>query len=119
MEEGELNNVMANRVSSIVRGIGRALPAYADKRAEAIEGAGRAAENRGFFRSGARMRDQFRAGRDVDRERMNFEAQARDQITDLYATNAMDIARLRRELAEQGITGAQNVTLANAEAGIF
>lgn len=65
------------------------------------------------------MRDQFRAGRDVDRERMNFEAEIMDNLSDLYSTNALDIARLRRGLAEEGITGAQNVTIANAEAGIF
>lgn len=111
--------MVANRAGALVRRLGRELPAYADRRAEAVEGAGRAAESRGFYRSGARMRDQFRAGRDVDRERMNFEAEIMDQLSDLYSGNALDIARLRRNLAEQGITGAQNVTLANAEAGIY
>ncbi len=65
------------------------------------------------------MTDQFRAGSDVDRERMNFEANIRDQIAELYGTNALDIARLRQGLTEQGINGAQDVTLANANAGIY
>lgn len=119
VEEAEIQNVLGTRVGALVRQLGRELPAYADKRERAIEGAGIAAEGRGFFRSGARMTQQNRAGMDVDRERMNFEASIRDQIAELYGTSALDIARLRRDLAEQGITGAQNVTLANAEAGIY
>ena len=119
VEEAELQNVLGTRVGALTRQLGRELPAYADKRERAVEGAGNAAESRGFFRSGARMQDQARAGIDVDRERMNFEASIRDEIADLYGTGALDIARLRRDLAEQGITGAQNVTLANAAAGIF
>jgi len=55
----------------------------------------------------------------VDRERNNFESGIRDQIAEMYGVNALDIARIRQGLAEQGITGAQNVTLANANAGIF
>lgn len=119
VEEAELNNVLGTRVGALTRSIGRALPAYADKRAEAIEGAGNAAESRGFFRSGQRMTNQFRAGRDVDRERMNFEAETRDKMADLYGTNALDIARIRREMIERGITGAQDVAITNAEAGIY
>lgn len=119
IEESELNNVLGTRVGALTRSIGRELPAYADKRAEAIESAGNAAESRGFYRSGQRMTDQFRAGRDVDRERMNFEATTRDQIAELYSTNALDVARIRRELIEKGITGAQDVAIANAQAGIY
>lgn len=119
MDEADLNTVLGNRVGAIVRGIGRQLPAYAEQRVRAVEGAGNAAESRGMFRSGARMQDQARAGMDVDRERMNYEAEQRDKLGELYSTHAMDVARLRRELAEQGITGAQNVTLANAQAGKF
>ena len=119
VEEGALNNVLGTRVSALVRQLGRELPAYADKRERAVEGAGNAAESRGFYRSGQRMTDQFRAGNDVDRERNNFEAGIRDQIAEMYGVNALDIARIRQGLAEQGITGAQNVTLANANAGIF
>ena len=102
-----------------MRQLGRELPAYADKRERAVEGAGNASESRGFFRSGQRMTDQARAGYDVDRERNNFESGIRDQIAEMYGVNALDIARIRQGLAEQGITGAQNVTLANANAGIF
>lgn len=119
VEEGALNNVLGTRVSALVRQLGRELPAYADKRERAVEGAGSAAESRGFFRSGQRMTDQARAGYDVDRERNNFESGIRDQIAEMYGVNALDIARIRQGLAEQGITGAQNVTLANANAGIF
>ena len=119
VEEGALNNVLGTRVSALVRQLGRELPAYADKRERAVEGAGNASESRGFFRSGQRMTDQARAGYDVDRERNNFESGIRDQIAEMYGVNALDIARIRQGLAEQGITGAQNVTLANANAGIF
>ena len=119
VEESEIQNILGTRVGALVRQLGRELPAYADKRDRAVEGAGMAAESRGLFRSGARMTQQNRAGMDVDRERMNFEASIRDQIAELYGTSALDIARLRRDLAEQGITGAQNVTLANAAAGIY
>ncbi len=119
VEEGTLNNVLGTRVSALVRQLGRELPAYADKRERAVEGAGNASESRGFFRSGQRMTDQARAGYDVDRERNNFESGIRDQIAEMYGVNALDIARIRQGLAEQGITGAQNVTLANANAGIF
>lgn len=118
-EESELGNILGQRQGALVRQLGRQLPAYADQRTEAVEAAGAASEARGLYRSGARMRDQFRAGRDVDRARMDFEAGIRDQLGELSAMNALDIARLRRGLVEEGITGGQNVTLANAEAGIF
>jgi len=119
VEESALNNVLGTRVSSLVRQLGRELPAYADKRERAVEGAGNAAESRGFFRSGQRMTDQFRAGYDVDRERNNFEAGIRDQIAELYGVNALDIARIRQGLTEEGINGAQQVTLNNAQGGIY
>lgn len=119
VEEAALQNVLGTRIGALTRQLGRELPAYADKRDQAVENAGLAAESRGFFRSGQRMTDQARAGLAVDRERNNFEANIRDQMAELYGTNAMDIARLRQQLAEQGITGAQNVTLANANAGIY
>lgn len=114
-----MQNVLGTRVGALVRGLNRQLPAYADRRERAIEGAGLAAEDRGMFRSGARMRDQVRAGIDVDRDRMNYEAETRDRIAELYSTNALDVARKRRELAERGIDGAQNVQIANANAGIY
>jgi hypothetical protein len=40
---------------------------------------------------------------------MDFEAETRDRIAELYSTNAMDVARRRRELAERGIDSAQTV----------
>lgn len=118
IDEANVNILTGHRVNSLTRQLGRALPAYADKRKEAIRGAGYAAEDRGMFASGLRMRDQTEAARDVDRERLDFEAQIRDSIGEIYMTSAMDIAQLRRQLMEQGLSAAQANAIANAEAGI-
>jgi len=118
VEEAELQNVLGTRVGALVRGLGRKLPYYADQRERAIEGAGQAAESRGLYRSGARMKAQTRAGIDVDRDRMDFESDTRDRIAELYSNNALDVARKRRELAEQGINSAQTVQINNAQAGL-
>lgn len=118
VEEAGINNVLATRVGALTRQLGRALPAYADKQTRMVENAGNAAESRGMFRSSGRMRDQYRAAADVDRERQDYEAQIRDQIAELYANNALNIARIRQGLTEQGFTGAQNVDIGNAKAGL-
>lgn len=119
VEEAEITNILNTRVGALTRQLGRKLPAYAEAKAQAIKGTGQEYEGRGFFRSGNRVQEQARVGRESDRERMDYEADVRDQIAELYGVSAMDIARLRREQAEQAILGAQNTAINNANAGIY
>ena len=119
VQESELQNVAALRVNSLTRQLGRELPAYAEQRDRAVRQVGESFEDRGVYRSGMRQVRQADAGREVDRARNNFEAGIRDQISGTYATGAADIAALRRQLAEQGITSAQTVAVNNANSGIY
>ena len=119
VQESELQNVAGLRVNSLVRQLGRGLPAYAEQRDTAVRQTGESFEDRGVFRSGMRQIRQADAGRAVDRDRNEFEAGIRDQISGTYATGASDIAALRRQLAEQGINSSQTVAINNAQSGIY
>lgn len=119
VEEADLQNVAAQRVSALTRQLARGLPGYAQQRTDAIAGVGHQFEDRGVFRSGNRQIKQADAAREIDRSRNEFEVGLRDQIAGTYLNTAADIARLRRGLAEQNINSAQNVALANANSGIY
>lgn len=118
VDEGNIGLMTGFHADSLQRKLGRALPSYAEQRTNAIRGAGEEAEQRGMFRSGRRITNQAQAGRDVDRERMDFEAGIRDQIGELYLNAAMDVANLRRQFLEQGYDAATANALANANAGL-
>ena len=119
VEEADLQNVAAQRVSALTRQLARGLPGYAQQKTDAIQGVGNQFEDRGIFRGGMRQVKQADAGREVDRARNEFELGIRDNIAGTYTNTALDIARLRRGLAEQNINSAQNVALANASSGIY
>ena len=87
-------------------------------REKAVDQAGSSWEDRGLYQSGGRMSDQAEAGQDVDRQRMDFEAGIRDQVSEQYLTTALDVARLRRELTEKGMSAAQANAIASAQAGL-
>jgi len=119
VEDADLQNVAAQRVSALTRQLARGLPGYAQQKQDAVTSVGNEFEDRGVFRSGMRQVKQADAGRAVDTARNEFEAGLRDQIAGTYTNTAADIARLRRGLAEQNINSAQNVALANANSGIY
>jgi len=119
VEESAIQNVANQRVSSLTRQMARQLPVYAQNRQDAVQNVGNSWEDRGMYRSGQRIVKQADAGREVDRQRDEYLANTNDQIAGTYLTTAADIARLRRGLAEQGITSAQTVAMNNANSGIY
>jgi hypothetical protein len=118
VDEANLNILTGHRVNSLTRQLGRALPVYAEKKEVAMRDTGSSFEDRGMFRSGGRMVAQADVGRAVDRERLDYEAGIRDQIMELYLTNGMDVAAIRRDLMEQGLSAAAANAIINAEAGL-
>lgn len=118
VEESTLNALLGHRVGALTRELGRGLPAYAEKRENAIRDTGFGFEDSGMYRSGTRLDKQAEVARGVDRERMDWEAGLRDQIGELYMLNAVDIAQLRRQLLEQGFDSTQATAIANASAGL-
>lgn len=118
VEEADINTLTGFRVGALTRQLGRALPAYAERRETAVRDTGRAYEDRGMYSSGARHDAQAEAGRAIDRERLDFEAGIRDEIGEMYLTTAMDIASLRRQLMERGLDYAAADVIARAEAGL-
>ena len=118
VEEGNINILAGTRADALQRQLNRGLPAYAEQREQAVEGAGDAAESRGMYRSGRRMTEQARVGRESDRARMDFETGIRDQMTELFLNNAMQIATIRRDFLERGYDYATANAIANAQAGL-
>lgn len=118
VDEANVNALTGWRVNSLTRQLGRALPAYAERREHAIRDTGIEHEGRGMYRSGARISGQAEAARAVDRQRMDYEAGIRDEIGELYLRTAMDVAEIRRNLVEQGLDYAAADVIARAEAGL-
>ena len=119
VEESALQNVANQRVSALTRQMARQLPVYAQQRQDAVQGVGNAYEDRGMFRGGQRITDQAKAGREVDRQQLEYTTGVQDQLGGIYLSTAADIAARRRALAEQGINSAQTVALNNANSGIY
>lgn len=119
VEESALQNVANQRVSALTRQMARQLPVYAQNRQQGIENVGNSWEDRGLYKSGGRIKGQADSALASDRQRDEYLAGARDDIASTYLTTAADIARLRRGLAEQGITSAQTVAMNNASSGIY
>ena len=118
VEESTQNALLGHRVGALTRELARGLPAYAVQRERAVEDTGNTWEDRGMYRSGNRIKGQFDAASDVDRERMDFEARIRDQIAEQYIMTAVDVAEMRRQLMEAGLDGASATAIANAQAGL-
>jgi hypothetical protein len=118
VDEAMVNLMAGHNISSLERELGRALPAFAEQRADAIEGVGSNFEGRGFFRSGSRITGQADAGRKVDREREDFQAKIYDAIRSELLAAASEIASLRRELMERGFDAAMADAIARAQAGL-
>jgi hypothetical protein len=118
IEESMINTMTGFQVGSLERELARALPAYAEQRANTIRDTGSEYEGRGFYRSGGRVNQQAENARDVDRQKMDYEAKIYDKIRELQLGAAMDIAALRRQLMERGLTYAQADAIARAEAGL-
>jgi hypothetical protein len=119
VDQSEIQNILGTRVGALTRQLGRTLPAYADQKQQALKETGQGYESRGFYRSGNRMDEQARVGREQDRTALDFEAGIRDQIAELYGVSAMDLARLQREQTEQAMAAQQAATIAAAQAGIY
>lgn len=118
IDESDINVLAGVQTGALERELARALPAYAEQRKDVIRDTGANYESRGFYRSGNRVDQQAENARDVDRDMQDYQARIYDQIREIQLNAAMDIAALRRQLMEQGLTYAQADALARAEMGL-
>lgn len=101
IEESDIQGEIARRTSQITRGLERRQPVYADQMERGLEQDAHSFEDRGLYRSGARLVAQQRTATDIDRARLEDESGVRDQIANLEQSGAAQVAALRRQTAEQ------------------
>lgn len=104
IEESDAMGEIDRRVSSLTRGLTRRMPVYADRAERSQEGVTSDFEDRGLYRSGARLVAQQRAANDVERDRLEDIAGTQDGVADAYAGGARTVAALRRQQTEQELS---------------
>lgn len=118
MSESDVAGELAIRTSSLSRQLARQLPAYDDQAQRSQEGISNSYEDRGMFRSGARLVAQQRQATDDDRAKLNFTAGVTDQLSGATLSTAADVARIRRGTAEEELAARGRVAEAGATAGV-
>lgn len=115
-----------NRTQDRLRAqIERQSPVWDEKRRQGVEASNTDWENRGLYRSGARLQDTSNRMRALDLEQQNFEADITDKIAEADIDRSRQLAGSRLNTAEQMLAarrrlGARDAqtALTNYEAGL-
>jgi hypothetical protein len=117
VEESELRSAIATRLGNIQRELARQLPRIGEQEQEAIQRVADAYENRGLYRSGARLVDQARMQREYGYRRSDLERAAMDEQTALAQQLAQQVAAMRRRQAEEDLATRSRLAIGYAGGG--
>lgn len=104
MEETEAVGEAQSRISALRRGLNLRLPDYEEREKRGMEGVGEDYENRGLFRSGARLVAQQRLANDTQQDKLNDTLGTNEAVADIERNMAGTIARIRRDRAEKELS---------------
>ena len=109
VEESSARGAVAQRISALQRALNLRLPAYDAANQQSQENISNDFENRGLFRSGARLVSQQRSEDTSNRQRLGDVASTYDQMAGAQGDLAQQVATLRRQRAEQELNARQNI----------
>lgn len=104
LEESDAVGEAQTRISALRRGLNMRLPDYAEGEKRGLESVGEDFENRGLFRSGARLVAQQRVSDDQQKAKLGDIAGVQDEVAQTSAALARSVAGLRRARAEQELS---------------
>lgn len=113
VEESDARGAVAQRISALQRALNLRLAGYGPSQQQDMEKADDDYEGRGLFRSGSRLKEDQNIANDYEGKKLGDISSTYDQIAAQQSDLASQIAKMRRDAAEQGLTSATNMTLAN------
>jgi hypothetical protein len=114
VDESDARGAVAQRISTLQRALNLRLAGYGPEEQQAEQKTSNDYEGRGLFRSGQRLQDEQNTANDYERQKLGDISSTNDQIAQSQSDLAAQIAKMKREGAEQGLTSGYNMTLDNA-----